>query len=80
MTVAEGNISEESVVEEHTGLLNESDILADPLLVEDLHRLAINLDISGKGLIKVGNEVADCALPRTTFANDESNFSGWEEK
>lgn len=79
MTMSKGDVREESLIEENAGLLDESDVLADPLLVNDPHGLAINLDVTRQGLVKVGDEVSNRALSRTALPDEKCDVSGREE-
>jgi hypothetical protein len=73
---AKGDVAEQGVVEEDAGLLDQGDILAQPVEVEGGDGVAIDGDASGPGLVEAHEEVAQGALSGAAFANDEGELAG----
>jgi hypothetical protein len=77
---SEGDVSEDSPIEQYALLLHKSDVVSQPVDIKLTNGCAIDKDIASSWFIESHQQVSDCALSRTTLANHESRLSSWEKE
>ena len=77
---AERYVFEDGLIEEYTLLLDQSDVVTQPVGVQSGYRISVNGDFARSWRVELHEQVPKRTLPGSTLADHEGSFTSREEE